>query len=652
MTGALQQPGPEAGRRVSVAAVLGIALLALAASANSRRGEMVHDDLRAVVGNASVTAFRVGEILTTASWWGQPEVVRYYRPLTTLTFAVNHQLHGLAPEGYHVVNILLHAAVSAVLVLLLARLGLGPGIALVAGALFAVHPVHVEAVASIVGRAELLSALLALLAWAAALHVQPQAGGRWIAISGLLAAGAVLSKEGAVMLALLIPVGDLVRGVRARWRVWAGPAAGVALAILVRLVVLRGFIPAIDPEDNILAGAPLTVRWLTALRLIAEQARLLFWPSRLSADYAFRQIEPTTSILAPGALAGLALVLGLGVALLLRRRLGTAVTLGLCWIVVTSILTSNIVIVIGTVLAERLLYLPSAGACLILAAGLAAVAGRLAPAVAGSPSRRAGALLALLAAVPVLLGAWRTFDRNRDWRSAVTFYDAMVRDAPRSARAHRERGLFLRNVGRMDEAVADLRISIEIDPDNYFNRHNLGVLHEVSGDCASAEAEYLRALARVPRFVDSMRGIANCASARGDEVTAEQWLRRAREIKPQDPAVLRNLANSLFRQGRLEEAAEIYGVAVVTAPGDALGHINFGTCLHALERRDEALAEFTRALEIDTSQTQAWVGMIACLAETGRRDEALSALDQAEAALPGNLELIRVRNILTAVPDS
>ena len=90
----------------------------------------------------------------------------------------------------------------------------------------------------------------------------------------------------------------------------------------------------------------------------------------------------------------------------------------------------------------------------------------------------------------------------------------------------------------------------------------------------------------------------------------------------------------------------------MTDPKDALGHINFGTCLHALERRAEALAEFTRALEIDTSQTQAWVGLIACLAESGRRDEALATLDQAEEALPGDLELIRVRNILTAAPGS
>src|SRR5262249_15309722 len=132
---------------------------------NSLPGALVYDDLNAIVRNPAVTDLDVRRIVSTGSWFAPSGYTDLYRPVTTATLAANYALHGTAPLGYHVVNVVLHAAVCVVLVLVLSRVTGDAAIALVAGLLFAAHPVHTEAVASVVGRAELLAAGLALLSW-------------------------------------------------------------------------------------------------------------------------------------------------------------------------------------------------------------------------------------------------------------------------------------------------------------------------------------------------------------------------------------------------------------------------------------------------------------------------------------------------------
>src|SRR6266850_283910 len=171
--------------------LFGVALLALAFGCYARalHGPLLYDDLNAIVVNQLVSDLDVAGIFTTPSWWwgGQGHVAAY-RPLTTLTFAVQYALSGTEPFGYHLVNALLHGAVCLTLAVLLGRLTDNPRLGWLAGLLFAAHPVHTEAVASVVGRAEEMAALFALGAWLLVLEGRRRAGPQ----ASWVAAGAVV----------------------------------------------------------------------------------------------------------------------------------------------------------------------------------------------------------------------------------------------------------------------------------------------------------------------------------------------------------------------------------------------------------------------------------------------------------------------------
>src|SRR5204862_5035407 len=178
-----------------------VALVALACYANSLRGALLFDDVNAIVDNRLVRALDLRGIFLTPSWWGEPGRASYvpaYRPVTTLSFALNHALGGLGPLGYHAVNVLLHAAVCVLLSVVLGEVMRRPRLAGTAALLFAAHPVHTEAVASVVGGAEGLAALGGLGAGWLVLRARGAVRGRsvWVGSGGsALGAGVVGRQE-------------------------------------------------------------------------------------------------------------------------------------------------------------------------------------------------------------------------------------------------------------------------------------------------------------------------------------------------------------------------------------------------------------------------------------------------------------------------
>ena len=171
-----------------------LCLLAAGVHLNSLANGFALDDYFVIERNPQVQGLdRLGNAVTGAYLPTGPARLGMYRPVTSATFAVDWDLWDARPFGFHLVNVLLHAAVTALVFALLLELGTGLFAAAAAGAIFAVHPVHVEAVANVVGRAEILAALFFLLACIAFLRLRP--GWRTAAVAGLLYLGALLSKE-------------------------------------------------------------------------------------------------------------------------------------------------------------------------------------------------------------------------------------------------------------------------------------------------------------------------------------------------------------------------------------------------------------------------------------------------------------------------
>ena len=430
---------PRLGR---VLASFGLCAAALVAYANSfqagfsldSRGILLEDRIRAA------TAENLRLILDHTYWWPYGES-GLYRPLTTLTYLFNYAILGNAdrPEGYHAINFLLHCANVLLVYLLARRLWKTGWQAFAAAALWAVHPVLTESVTNIAGRADLLAGLAVLSGlWMYLKSAESHGARRWVWLGGLMLAAmcGAFSKENAVVLPAVMALLELSWWQRKRARALALGCLAVlpALAAMAyqRAAVLSQLPPVEIPFlDNPLAGAGFWNAKLTAIRLLAKYLGLLVWPAHLSWDYSYAQIPMATGSLADWA--GWLAVAAVGVAAILAYRCARTVFFAIGFAFVTFLPTSNLLLPIGTILAERVLYLPAIALaiCLVAAAdGLGRKTGypRIAPLVLGI--------------IGVMLVA-RTWARNADWRDSVTVTTAGVETSPHSYKTHRALALAL-----------------------------------------------------------------------------------------------------------------------------------------------------------------------------------------------------------------
>lgn len=601
-------PRVERARALQAAVV---ALLAIGLYADSLGNGFVYDDPNAIAGNEAVVAGDVRAILTTPSWWGD-ERGTLWRPLTTLTFALDYAVFGAAPFGFHLVNVGLHALVSVLVLVVFERAGVAPAVAFAGALLFASHPVHTEAVANVVGRAELLAAAGFFLAWwcwlAAGVGAGPVATAR-IAGAAVTFFLALLAKENAIALPAVVLVADLLeRRTEPPAAVIRRRAPGYALLVAVALgyvalrrTVLGAIAPAAELLDNPLGLLPAGERVVGAVAVVGLYALRLVFPLWLSADYSYDQIPVPDTALDPRVLAGLTVIVGVGVVAWWAMRRLPALALGLLFMALTFALVSNLVVPIGTIMGERLLYLPSAGFCVALAAGLAAV----------------GRGWGFAAAVVVLVALYggRTVARNPVWREPLVFFETMAADAPRSARAHAELGTALAEAGRLGEAEAAFARALAIKPEDPVTLYNWGVALGAAGRFDAAAAVYRRAIAAKPDFGRAFENLGGAESARGDQPAALVALRRAHELTPESPYLLMTIANVQARAGADAEARATFEDAVARRPRDPLVLTSYGTFLHA---RGEDRAAITILERIPPPRPDA---AVALLAESRRRLE-------------------------------
>jgi len=493
---------PPADRRVPprlVAALL--ALAALAAYVNSLHGEFVFDDTALVQNNPQIRELGFAglrRIFGSHYWQTVAGQGGLYRPMVMFSYAVNYALSGPDPFAYHLVNVLLHAANSTLVWLIVVELFGDRRFAFWSGLLFALHPIRTEAVAYVAGRAETLAAFFFLAAW-------------WLYLKKRLAPAAaafllaVLSKESAFTFLAVLPISDHAarwkweRRTLARYLLFAGVAAA---ALGLRYLVLGGFAPLqITPSANPLAGASAAVRLMTATHVFGKYLWLLIYPAALSADYSYNQIELVNSpwearFLVPAlALAALAAA----TAWAFRRSLAPARPLFLCgaFLLATFSLTSNFLRPIGTIMAERLLYLPSLGFTCAVAYGLTAL----------RRPRLATATGLLLAALYLA----RTSARNRDWKDHLSLFTSAAAVSPNSSLVQANlAGALLYARRDAAGAVEHARQAIRIEPLDPAAHMTLAEAHQLLGEWSRAAQAY----ARVEQLAPGTAGAVEAARRR------------------------------------------------------------------------------------------------------------------------------------------
>jgi len=488
-----------------------------------------------------------------------------YRPLTMLSYAANERVSD-GPFGYHLVNLCLHVLVSLGVFWLAVRLLRSSFAAAVAGLLFATHPVHTEAVSNVVGRAELLAAALvlgALLAFLRAERARRRWRLVWMALSLLAFAAACFAKESAFAAVLLFAITYI--WLTPQWRV-SRVAALLVLYTAAGAIYLGARVPVVGAltipgapslVDNPLAHVDGATRLRTAMIVLWQYLSMLLLPVNLTADSSFNEIPPAFSFTDPRfALAGAALVTVALLAARATRRI-PALAIAALFLVVPLVLTANVLFPIGTIKAERLLYLPSVGWCLAWGA-LAAAAGRTRPQV-----------WAALLAVVVTVYAGRSWARNRDWKDNLSLFSATLAASPGSAKAQHNAATALQGAGNLDDALLHYRRALEIYPEYAAAAYGVGHVHHLRGNEDRAMQWYLRALAIDPSLAKAHLQIGLIRLNHGEYDAAEAAFRTGLETAPDDPELVVYLGTVLLAQGDRWRALNLVRYFATLPPTDS-----------------------------------------------------------------------------------
>ena len=592
--------------RFRLSSALLLAGACLLSYANGLTGAFVYDDKAVVRDNPRIrTPQRVDEIFATQYFGGKRGTGTAYRPALLLSFAIQWWIHGGDPVPFHVVNLLLHVLVTLLLARLLLRIDLPPPTAIGAALLFAVHPIHAEAVTSIVGRGETQAAALVLGFLLLSLRRIEGRGSRRLALVGALVLYllANLTKESAAVapaLLFLLLAWRADGGLRARFSaalrrglpVYLCAAAILGAVFRLRALVLGGAIKAsgtgfFELENPLAPLAP----WPRAANACAIFLRSLWRmavPLRLSSDESAWSIR----VLTPGDVlfwAAPALLLALVVAALVRLRSRSAAALGFLFLCIASLPASNLLFPTGTIFAERLAYLPSAGFCLIAASW---ILGR-APDFAALSRPRAGALAAV-----VLLFAARTLLRNPVWASDEALFTNMVRVSPSSAKSHYDFAYMSAEKGRSRPALEHYARAIEIYPGYWDAWAGKGRVERTLGDFAASERSYAESLRLVPSYENGWFGVGMAREERGDRAGAEDAYRQGLRHNPQSLPLAYRMA-LLYAAEKRPPTLHAWRRALAIDPGSLPSRLAYADWLAATGSREDALGQVREALRLD-----------------------------------------------------
>jgi len=563
-----------------------------------RNGFFLVDDRTVVTGNPHVldglTAAGARWALTSVSYASN------WHPLTWLSHMADVELHGLDPRGHHLTSLLLHAANVALLFAVLAALTGATWRPALAAALFAVHPLHVESLAWLAERKDLLSAFFWLLAVAAHVaHARRPGARRYLALVAAFALG-LMSKPMVVTLPAVLLLLDWWPLGRLGFP--GGPGAGAAArrALLekVPLLALAAGASALTIVAQRAGGAvvalgdlPLGTRAAVAAAAIEHYLATTLWPAGLSVFYPYPQGPPAAGRVA----AALLLLAGVTAAAVRWRETRPNLLAG--WLAFLGMLVPvlGLVQVGAQAAADRFTYLPRIGLLLMLCWSL--------PGRRASRAGRALAAAAGLAAVALLVPPARA--QIERWGDPVALLEHGAARTPESWRGRLLLGEAYAAAGRLPEAAASYGRALELLPVLAPAEAGLGRVLLREGRPAEAEAHFRRARLADPRDATTAYGLGLALAAQDRLAEAIDAYREAAALDPGYLPARGNLALALAAAGRREEARAAFAEALARFPRSAKLHVNAGRFLQAAGDAEGARRHFAEALRLDPAAAAA-----------------------------------------------
>lgn len=546
--------------------------------------------------------------------WFSLDSPSQYFPLVYTTFRLEYALWGLNPAGYHWVNIILHAANALLVWRLLVALRV-PG-AWLGAALFALHPVHVESVAWITERKNVLMGLfflLSLLAWVRFVETDSKRAGKYYALALLCYALALFSKTTACTLPAALLLILWLKKIPITLRHLTQIAPFVLLGIAMGLVTIWWERHHQGTQGE-LFGIGLPERFLVASRALWFYLGKLFWP----VDLAFSYPRWTISVANPLDYVWLLATAVLAASIYFtRRRLGRGPEVALVYFAATLSPMLGFIMLYTfrySFVADHYQYLATIGPLALAAAGLT---------LCGKFLGRQRAILqpVLLAVLLASLGVL-TWQQCKMYLNSDALWQATIARNPQSWMAYNNIAISLLQKGKTDEAIAHYNKALELDPNYGEGHYNLANALLRLGRTEEAVAHYEKALEIYPNNISARYNLASVLvqSGRVEEGIAHH--RKALELNPKNAGAHNNLGVALLRLGRVEEATAHYRQALALDPNNSQANYNLANTLVQKGLLDEAVQHYKRAVQSNPRDAAAHDRLSKALRQLGRVDEA------------------------------
>lgn len=570
------------------------------------------DDPDYVLGNSHIAGGLTREVV---GWAFTTGYVANWHPLTWLSHALDVQLFGMNGGAHHLVSAGLHLVNSLLLFAALVRLTGALGRSAVVALLFAVHPTHVESVAWIAERKDVLSGFFFMLTiWLYASYARSPTAARYAAVCVSLALG-LMAKPMLVTLPVILLLLDIWPLNRPRRFLEKVPLLILAAASSVVTFLVQRDAGAVQG----LSLLPIADRLSRACVSYVTYVWKAVWPTNLAVFYPFTPLPAWQTIGAAGLLAAATFV-----AFRVRRK-APQLFVGWAWFVVSLVPVIGLIQVGTQAWADRYTYLPYIGLFLLIGWGAFDLAKRVVPAMRlALPAAAAIVVVALAAAAHAQVQFWK--DSETLWTRAL---------AVTSNNGYAEAGLGMAYAadGRVDEAIAHLTIAAAMQPGLADVRNDLGRMYAKRGDVTAAIEQFTAAVRSSPNYADARHNlgvslldqgrldeaIAQLAEAarlnpkmaeaydswgralleKGQDADARVKLEQALRLDPRLADAHQNLGRLLATQGRVADAVPHFRAAIRDQPGFAEAHYNLGLALAALGERGQAIAAFTEAMRLD-----------------------------------------------------
>ena len=612
---------PTETRRADRATIVGVSVALFVVTVGVYLRTMSHqfinyDDPSYVTANLHV---RNGFTADTLRWALTATEAMNWHPLTWMSHAFDYQLFGLQAYGHHLTSVVLHGLNTVLLFIVLTRMTAQLWPSAFTAALFALHPLHVESVAWVAERKDVLSGFFWMLTLMAYVwYVQNPTRGRWWSVAVIYALG-LMSKPMLVTLPFVLLLLDYWP--LKRMGLDAALAADKSRQPLSRLVIekIPLFVLAVISSTITFvvqraAGAvagldtiPLALRISTAIASYVAYLRKMLWPVDLAFFYPY-SYHPSAVTVA-GALVVVAVMSMLAIWQRVRRPY---LLVGWLWYLGTLVPVLGIVQVGGQALADRYTYIPLIGVFVLVAWG-------------GRELFARNLMLGVCLGIATL-GAYGalTWQQLGYWRDSETLLTHALEVTRNNDVAHLNLGVELEKQGRSQQARGHFTEALRIRPEYAAAHNNLGISLASEGDLHAAIQHYRDALHLAPQYVDARCNLASALAVQGKTDEAKDEYVTALRIAPDDAQARNSLGLLLLREGDREGAIRHFEHALKSNPEYLQAHVNLGMALRALGDLDGAIVHYRRAVEIDPTSAVAHNNLGNALAQQRRFDEAVT----------------------------